>query len=78
MATGGSDGCSSLQLALPISSNIEENVTIENNMLANENMIVSEQQQKEQVFASDDTGMVTMETGIDSDEEDEVCLICLL
>ena len=81
MATGGSDGGSSLQSVLPISGNIEENVTIENSMsgtVTNDNMMVAEQQQKEQVFVSDDNGMVTMEAGIDSDEEDEICPICLL
>ena len=61
---------------LPISGNIEENVTIENKMsgaVADDNMLVAEQQQKEQVLASDANAMVTMETGI----EDEICSIFL-
>jgi len=81
MATGGSDGGSSLQSVLPISGNIEENAVLESKMsgaVADDNMMVAMQQQKEQAFASDDNDMVTMETGIDSDEEDDICPICLL
>jgi len=82
MATGGSDGGSSLQSVLPISGNIEENVVIENKLqsgaVANDNVVVAEQQQKQQVFTNDNNEMVSMETGIDSDEEDDICPICLL
>lgn len=72
-----SEGGSSLQMVLPVSGNIEESGLLESkaSTVAEEDVTMSERQ----VFAeSMNNQQLTQDSEFDSDEEDEICPICLL
>ena len=67
-----SEGGSSLQMALPVSGNIDESGLLESKTMA----AVGEEDTTQQVFAESTNNQ--QNTEIESDEEDEICPICLL
>lgn len=72
LTMSASEGGSSLQMVLPVSGNIDESSLLERKTMA----AAGEEDMTQQVFAESTNNQQSIE--IESDEEDEICPICLL
>ena len=72
LTMSASEGGSCLQMVLPVSGNIDESSLLERKTMT----AAGEEDTAQQVFAESTNNQQSME--IESDEEDEICPICLL